>query len=299
MNVEHPLLSRYLTLNESFGSPFVFCLTKRGFYSEANNLLNAVMYGLQKKRRLIVDESQSDIADWTKFFASRLPTTATLSIADVPTEWNIAGAKHANFAKIRNFAERRHRFHLPIYVSDMGMLGRVLQVKRLLAAIITRPAAACEVPAGLAPKFAAFHIRRGDKTNGYRVGRKLVIEGDSILPHAYLAMLARKAPDIKSIFVMTDDFTVVEEISQVGRGYNVITLCQSHQRGYSQDRFSSMSPVEKADDLKSLIAETQIAAASSIFIGGFKSNVARFVPLWHSNPSMCFSVDGNRHWTPG
>lgn len=299
MNAEHPLLSRYLALNENFCSPFVFSLTKRGFYSEANNLLNAVMYGLQKKRRLIVDESQSDIADWTKFFASRLPTTAQLSTAEVSKDWTITSAGHANFVRIRRFAERRHRFHVPIYIPDLEIFGRVLQVKRLLAAMLTRPHRESELLAGLAPEFAAFHIRRGDKTNGYRVGEKLIIEGDSVHPQAYLTMLADKAPDIKSIFVMTDDFSVVGELSELARGYDVISMCKPHQRGYSQNHFSGLSTVEKANDLHSLIAETQIAAASSIFIGGYKSNVARFIPLWHFSPRMCFSIDGARHWTPG
>ncbi len=299
MNAEHPLLSRYLALNESYGAPFVFSLTKRGFYSEANNLLNAAMYGLQKKRRLIVDESQSDIADWSQFFASRLPTTSHLSTAGISKDWMLTSAGHPNFVRIRRFAERRHRLHVPVYIPDLGVFGRVLQVKRLLAAVFTQPYREGQRPTGLAPEYAAFHVRRGDKTNGYRVGHKLIIEGDTVSPQAYLAMLTQKAPSIKSIFVMTDDFGVVGELSEFARGYDVVSLCQPHQRGYSQNQFSTQSAVEKANDLNGLIAETQIAAASSIFIGGYKSNVARFIPLWHPDPRRCFSVDGARHWTPG
>jgi hypothetical protein len=299
VNAEHPLLSRYLALNESFGAPFVFSLTKRGFYSEANNLLNAAMYGLQKKRQLIVDESRSDIADWSKFFASRLPTTSNLSTAGVSKDWMITSAGHPNFVRIRRFAERRHRLHLPVYIPDLGIFGRVLHVKKVLAAMLTRPHREIRLPASLAPEFAAFHIRRGDKTNGYQVGQKLIIEGDSVPPQAYLTMLADKAPALKSIFVMTDDFSVVGELSELARGYEVVSLCQPHQRGYSQNRFSTLSTVEKANDLNGLITETQIAAASSIFIGGYKSNVARFIPLWHSNPHRCFSIDGAKRWTPG
>ena len=52
--------------------------------------------------------------------------------------------------------------------------------------------------------------------------------------------------------------------------------------------FSSKTPAVKAENLQRLLSETQIATASDIFVGGFKSNVARFIVLRHSQSSTLF-----------
>ena len=106
------------------------------------------------------------------------------------------------------------------------------------------------------------------------------------------------APEIKSIFVMTDDYRVIDDFRKVGRDYSIHTLCRREETGYSQLEFSSLDPVRKTDQIRRLIAETQIAASSDVFLGGYKSNVARFVPLWHASPERCLSIDSRKYWVP-
>lgn len=55
--LERFTIQRYRALNDSFGNPFVFALTDRGFFSEVNNLMDAMTYGLVLWRRLIVDQT--------------------------------------------------------------------------------------------------------------------------------------------------------------------------------------------------------------------------------------------------
>lgn len=293
------LNSHYLTINSSFGSPFVYSLTRRGFYSEINNLLNAVIYGLAHKRQLIVDQSQFNDLDWQCLFATELPVASSELTEKVPPDWVISGVHSPNFRKIREWAKWRHYIRIPMWFPRMRMWGNMFDVKREVAQMLTRPLVAATFPTGLTEPFAAMHIRRGDKTEGnLNSKQQLIIEGDDVDPRSYIDKLMLKSPEIRSIFVMTDDYKMIEDLKLTGQGYSIFTFCSPEESGYRQPAFSSLEPVQKAARIQRLIAETQIAAASSIFLGGFKSNVARFVRLWHAHPDRCFSVDGQEVWLP-
>lgn len=293
------LNNRYLTINSSFDSPFVYRLTRRGFYSEINNLLNAVVFGLAHERQLIVDQSRFSDLDWQCLFATQLPIASSELTEKVPANWVISGLSSRNFHKIRRWAKWRHYSRIPLRFPQMQMGGSMFQVKREIAQMLTRPLVAATFPAGLTEPFAAMHIRRGDKTEGNLNSKhRLIIEGDDIDPRFYIDKLMLKSPEIKSIFVMTDDYRMIEDLKLAGPDYSIFTFCSPEENGYRQPDFSSLEPVQKVDRIQRLIAETQIAAASSIFLGGFKSNVARFVRLWHAHPERCFSVDGQRWWLP-
>jgi hypothetical protein len=276
----------------------VFKLTRRGFYSEVNNLLNAVTYSLATRRRLIVDETDFEGLRWTEFFSACLPSAPASVIQTVAPEWVIEGGGARHFWTISTWAAQRHRDRLPVSLPTLGIFGHLFSVKRSLAAVLTAPRHKAMLPEGLVPPFAAFHIRRGDKVNGYLVGDELVIEGDNVPSSAYVDMLERKAPNVRSIFVMADDHRSVDELRAVAGSRRVFTLCSPSEQGYKQSDFSANTLQNKADCLQRLLQETQIAASSAVFIGGFKSNVARFVPLWHRDPRMCFSIDGQRQWSP-
>lgn len=284
-----PRLDRYLTLNQSYGSPFVFNLTQRGFYSEVNNLLNAVLFGLAKRRRLIVDQSGFEGQHWTDFFTADLPTAPSSLIRTVPKEWLVDGVTHPGFRLIRKWVTRRHTRFPWLWLPEIGP-GSVFDVKRSVARMLTTPRFSQDIPSELEPPFAAFHIRRGDKLD--------TREGDHVAASAYVDLLNRKAPEVRSIFVMTDDYRCVEEIQTASPERTVKSFCLPSERGYQQGEFSAMDVERKRASRKQLIAETQIAAASYLFIGGFKSNVARFVTLWHNQPARCFSIDGKKRWPP-
>jgi hypothetical protein len=294
-----PLLGRYLTVNQSYSSPFIFKLTQRGFYSEVNTLLNAVLYGLAKRRRLIVDESGFEGQNWTDFFAAELPTAPSSLISTIPKEWFVDGVAHPGFYLIRKWAIRRHERFPFLWLPEIGLAGTVFQVKRSVARMLTTPRHSHDIPSELKRPFAAFHIRRGDKVGGYVVNGQVIREGDDIACSAYVDLLNRRAPAVRSIFVMTDDYRCVEEVRSAAPGRTVHSFCLPSERGYQQDEFSAFDLGRKSASLKRLVAETEIAAESDLFIGGFKSNVARFVTLWHRAPRRCVSIDGQKRWLPG
>ncbi len=293
------MINQYLALNKTFRSPFVFCLTGRGFYSEINNLLNAVVYGLAHKRRLIVNDSRFNDLAWRELFATSLPVASVSTIKKVQPDWHVSGAHSANFITIHGWASRRHKNRVPLFFPRLRLFGSFFQVKRELTQMLTRPQVPATFPVGLSRPFAAVHIRRGDKTEGYRDGKgRLIVEGDYVSPRAYIDRLILETPEIRSIFVMTDDYRIVDEFKQESRDYSIHTLCRREEKGYRQPEFSSLDPGRKTAMIRRLIDETHIAASSSIFLGGFKSNVARFVPLWHAQPERCLSIDSRKSWVP-
>lgn len=287
----HSQLSRrYLYTNAGYGRPIALKLTQRGFYSEINNLLNAMLYGLIKRRRLVVDLSEFEGLQWSDFFVSKLPT-GHLEGIDIP--WVIIGARTPKFWKIHRYVTRRHNRRIPIALPSMRLYGSIRHIKRELAFMLFAPH---EQPETIQAPYAAFHIRRGDKIT--HAGGETP-EGEDTGPQTYIDMLKGRAPDIRSTFVMTDDYTAFEQLQQIAPEYRFTTHCHPDERGYDQDIFSARTPQEKVVSLRRLLLETQVAMKSDLFLGGFKSNIGRFITLVHDRPEVCFSVDSLKDWHPG
>jgi hypothetical protein len=47
-----------------------------------------------------------------------------------------------------------------------------------------------------------------------------------------------------------------------------------------------------------MVAEVEIACRSQLFVGGYQSNVSRYVALTHRCPRRCFSVNNQKRWHP-
>lgn len=269
--------------------PFALKLTQRGFYSEVNNLLNVMLYGLIRRRRLIVDETDFEGQVWSNIFLSKLPTG---HIEGVHPDWVIWGSELPRFWRIGKTITRRHRKNMPVAVPSIGIFGTVRSAKRDLAGMIFAPRATAPERPG---SYASIHVRRGDKILD---AQGFPAEGEDIAVKAYLAELRNKAPDLRDVFVMTDDYTSVEQLRDLAPDYRFDTLCTPEERGYDQATFSARTPSEKAAHLERLVMETQIAAGSDLFLGGFKSNVGRFITLIHKQPDRCFSMDAQKVWLP-
>ena len=90
---------------------------------------------------------------------------------------------------------------------------------------------------------------------------------------------------------MTDDYWAVEELNASACGLRIVSLCPPEARGHNQPSFN-LQPVEaRQSTVRRLMLETEIAARSVFFAGGFKSNVACYVATTHRDPERCVSVD--------
>jgi hypothetical protein len=318
-------IKRYLEINDRSDDPFIFTLTNRGFFSEVNNLLNAIAFGLITKRRLSVVQQRSKGIEWNNFFDADLPRQKRRCGAPVDPEWVITGVFSRHFHTIRDemskLWDRRDRLDIP----SLGLRDvDIFQLRRILAYAFCgqrqprifgrslRPARTFAGPLaeqwgalGLQTReFAAIHVRRGDKiegedyidASGQRVHGNP--EGEMTPLSTYLDLIRQRAREVSTIFVMTDDYGAVEELRDLVPPQQVRTLCSKNASGYRNNQFYRMSRAKRIQSVEGLLAEVRIASQSALFLGPYKSNLSRFVTNIHRDPTRCVSVDAQLEWTP-
>lgn len=296
------MTSTYLQTNTNLSNPIVYSLTTRGFYSEINNLLNAILFGLVTKRRLYVDETR--FADghlaWSDLYSSCLPLVSGDIHAEIDDQWMIESVKSAGFRTISDSITKWHRQRRFFFSRSYGFYESVFAAKRQLARQFCQPVEHLKCSRSWPLYYAAMHVRRGDKIEGYPTSQgKLIIEGDDVRLDEYLSIIRRKTPHLQSLFVMTDDYRVIEELRCIDSRLDIYSFCQEEEHGYKQGEFNSLGAQSKSSAVRRLISEVEIASHSSIFVGCYKSNVSRYIALIHDNPRRCYSIDGQKQWHPG
>ena len=290
--------SRYRAVNATFRRPLHFKLTDRGHYSEVNCLIASMVYGLMTSRRLIVTDSDFEGLRWEELYRSKLPDAPDVDIQSVEPDWRELSDHTERFWSLRRRVGRRHSRHIPVWNRRLGIFGDVLTVSRLLADAFCQPT----IERGLGTSgepYASFHIRRGDKVRGRVVeGMTHRPESEVIPVERYLEMLQRTAPGVRIVYVLTDDYSAVDELQASAPTLQFHTISNASHRGYDQRTFSAFPVDAKRTERLELIAETEIAMRSVVFIGMFGSNVSRFIALRHLTPDRCFSVDSTRRWEP-
>lgn len=296
--------SGYLATNRAYGDPFVFHLADRGFFSEVNCLLNAVVYGLLVRRRIIVNGDAFAAGPWGDYFTGFLPAEDSPAMIATISPQSLASSSSSKlFGQIRRRMQRWQRWRRPAFYPHIGICFGFFRPARAVAAVLTEPASQDWKQHVPPEPFAALHIRRGDKIEGpppsEGLSETMEAEGEAIPPERYVELAAARAPGVKTLFVLTDDFSAVEDLRAVASGYHIVTLAEPAERGYRQPSFDLLPLEAKRRQIQRLLVETKVAARSQVFIGGFKSNVARYIALTHDRPQACFSVDGLSHWIPG
>ena len=104
--------------------------------------------------------------------------------------------------------------------------------------------------------FASVQIRRGDKLRWSQIQS---ISAESIL---------NALPDeIRNLFVATDDYSVIEELENLGIK-NIYTFCTPKHRGsdVENDHFLNGSMVEKKTEVLRLITDIDTCVRSKLFL---------------------------------
>jgi hypothetical protein len=129
--------------------------------------------------------------------------------------------------------------------------------------------------------YFTLHIRRGDK-----------IEEASYVPlEKYVECAARaSSKPLRHCHVMTDDYNIVLELRRTFPDLNVFTLCKPSSSGHDQKRFNKCAPEIRKDSTVTLLTELSMAAEGAFFVGTYSSNIARFVALLRGREST-HSVD--------
>jgi hypothetical protein len=97
---------------------------------------------------------------------------------------------------------------------------------------------------------------------------------------------------VRTGFVATDDYTVIEELREKFTTWSIYTLTANNERGYSQDAQARKSKPQVRSEMIRLFAETEILAKAEIFFGTFSSNVSLYM-AWRIPRERCIGVDFN------
>jgi hypothetical protein len=294
------LKNNYVKVNARFSNPFLFCITNRGFYSEVNNLLNAILYGLVAKRRLSVD--QSSFADgglvWADLYRSQLPWSSGEISSSNDLMSVIAGVESSGFDALGHLIMSWHQKRRFFLSRTYGFYKNVYAAKRHLASHFLQPLQHTECPGPLQEPYEAIHVRRGDKLHGYMHHGTLRVEGEDISARKYLQIIRRVTPNIRKLFIMTDDYQAVEKFRAIAAHMDIVSFCEKADHGYDQGQFSSLPSRTKTVMIRQLILEAELASRSQIFVGCYSSNVSRYIALIHRKPKSCYSVDSVEDWSP-
>jgi len=314
MNIEE-WIYQYNKLNASFKKRLVFRLgVDSGFFSEYNNMVLAMLYCLKHHIRfeLYSDHAHFALRDgWNDFF---FPFGA-VDTHRINKDYNlrpyvIEASKEASLQKILKYsyivAAYKLLFGIDYLTQDLWQFHRArtfeqatftipelgLQQTPLLvatqqvikafwrynvqsASVVASFTESVHLPA----EYISLHVRAGDKfteTKMYDFGE-------------YMEPAARFSSN-KEAFILTDDYTVIEQLQQQYPEWQFYTLCEPAERGYFHRDFVKQDRQFKYMQHLKLFANMDICASSTKFIGTYSSNPGMYIGM-RIGPERCYCLD--------
>ncbi len=130
----------------------------------------------------------------------------------------------------------------------------------------------------LPEKYIGMHIRQGDK----------ILENVIYSWKDYFDVLHSISPvkeNSLDIFMLTDDYTIIEEIRYEYPNFRIFTFCDENDRGYINSAFQEQTPEFKQLKLIKLFLSIDILCHSEIFVGVFNSSPDLFIEIVRDKPS--------------
>jgi hypothetical protein len=128
------------------------------------------------------------------------------------------------------------------------------------------------------------HIRGGDK----------IIEADVYPVENYFDKLNSNNIFKGNLFVLTDDYSIINYIKVKFKSFTIFTLCEENERGYDNIHFGASSIEFKKRSLLKLFASIEIVKKSNYFVGSLSSNPTLFISLMMEN--NCHSFVDTEKW---
>lgn len=251
-------LEKYKSLNNSFKSELVFNLgATSGFYSEFNNMVMAMAYCLNMHIRFVLSSENANFGyekGWEDFFVpfceERNGTFyKKYNLRDRNPFFEMGGffkklyyfswrmfhrhtyLTHDIFSDIRCVSFVRSRFNCPeLGIENMDLRHICREIIDMIYVFnsSTRQDIDSLIQNLRLPDFyIGLHIRGGDKS----------IEAEKVDYSEYMNIIEKKEFAIKDVFVLTDDYTVIEGLKRDYKEYKFYTLANKSERGYYHDDF--------------------------------------------------------------
>ena len=239
---------------------YTYKLTTRGLCSELNSLLGFYESVMHEDCQVFIDASNSqyfksvsirDVFKFPSFFVGSPCNDSTV----------ISGNKW------RKSAVRQYKTKLTAQQVN-EFFSYTDSFKQKLNENITK--------LSLPTKFNCFHIRRGDKVGErlYKWAEKQGKKGES-KKYNFEDFLEKSDQSIKTIFIMSDDYSSIIEGQQ--HGLKVKTLTTIEQTGHSTDMDIDNHRHYGEKELVQFFSEIEIAKQSQQFIGTTSSNIFRYI----------------------
>lgn len=295
----------YIKLNRSFSKELIYPLTKRGFYSEINNLLLAILYCLEKGIRLKIYTGKWINGKWEDYFCPFLeeykgiiPIPASnvffVTKKEIPFYLYHKHLKGRLLIQDNIWTEMRSDFSInnKFSIAILDINGDFFEAKKQLIKIFLKYNAYTKETIELDHKTKKFvansfglQIRRGDK----------ITETKNTKLSDYIQKAKLINPKIKNFTICTDDYTVIEEFKKEFPEFVFYTLCPDNRKGYSQTSFNKIKDKRlKKQETINLLKDSYLLYYSEYFIGTYSSNISRYITLIRNN-NNCYSMDIDWH----
>jgi hypothetical protein len=289
-------LAAYNKLNNSFQKKYIFNFgSEGGFYSEFNNMVFGMIYCLKYKYRFILyaDNSKFKIhKGWEDFFEpfcdtigpssfhkkfNKRTTAPKLKTKHYPA-WYLWKLRNKDtfltydlFNSFFNGEFEKEQFAFP----ELGLKGNLRDVSREIVNMIYNFNSDTKTEIqkivsqlNLPSKYISINIRRGDKDTEF-----------SFVPLSAYMNKTKELSDLKDMFILTDDYTVMEELQKDYPDKHYYTLVKQEERGYVHGDFVKISEEKKKADLIKLFSSIEIMANSELAIGTFTTNPGLFLGM--------------------
>lgn len=130
--------------------------------------------------------------------------------------------------------------------------------------------------------YISLHIRRGDK---------LIQEAQFISTLDYAKAIERFATNQNTVFVSTDDFSVIQELRDYNNNWNIIALTPDDFDGHQQGHFNKQEKERIRANTELLLAELLLHKNAEVFIGTITSNISRLIAYSRNKKSTTYSLD--------
>lgn len=123
----------------------------------------------------------------------------------------------------------------------------------------------------LPKEYLGMHIRLGDK----------ILEDKLFDYTEYFDLLNEINRPIvcKNIFILTDDYSVIEKVKLKYPEFNIYTLCKPDESGYNNNNFNQQTDIQKRTQLVRLFASVEVLIESKFFVGVLNSNPGIYISL--------------------
>jgi hypothetical protein len=297
-------LSNYTKLNNSFKKKMVFRLgVEAGFFSEYNNMILAMLYCLKHHIKFELYSAYTQYAwhdAWNDFFVPFVAENKQYINRYYSTRPTvIADSREPALKKIIKYelivAAYKKMFGVTYLTQDLWKLHRdrafanttfdipelgfhnasVLEVTQpLIAALWQYNDQSAILVADLIKSvhlpsdYISIHVRAGDKFTE----TKTFDFSEYMVPAEQLAT-SRHA------FIITDDYTVIEQLRAQYPNWQFYTLCEPTERGYFHYEFLKQTQEYKYHQHLKLFASMDMCATSTKFIGTYSSNPGMFMGM--------------------